>query len=642
MNHKLIFALRRHSPVTLAREAVWRAWRRHRRAGFQAAIRRDVPRLQFRSLPYYRPDLDAAAGGAAAIIAYADLICSGSFPFLGYETTAIGFPPAWNVDFVSGYEWDSFPSDKMGQVVRHNGSDVKVPWELSRLQFLPVLAKAHLLSGEARYRRAAMELFSNWNARNPVGTGVNWTLAMEAALRGMSLCFLLSLLQPLRPEEEAWGAEVTRSIWQHLLYTESHIEFSHIVSSNHYLSNIVGLHCMATFLDAPGMEARRKGYARRVQQEILRQVYPDGGDYEASFSYHVLVLQMFTATWLLMKADGQTPAPPFTARLEAMYRYLAELAGADGRLPQVGDADDGRVELLTSDLRQMVELPCERRDSLLVPGCLALGDALFHFGCDGDPSDAAWYGLRPQDKKAGRARCVVFPQSGVAVGRAGNAEVVFCAIPNGIQGASSHTHNDKLSVLARLFGAELLCDSGTCWYTRDAEVRNQFRSTAAHNTIVVDGLEQNHILQDGQSLFVIGDEAAVSPIHSSESSDEIRFSASHYGYNRIGVVHQRTVRLSADRISIEDSLAGAGNHLVELFWHLPAPWRVENVLQGNGLEIAGFSRIRMNFESNLALEVSHQPVQISRTYGGALQEATRLRIAASGSFPGTVVTDIVW
>jgi hypothetical protein len=593
-------------------------------------------------VPYYRTDLEAADGAAAAIIAYADKICSGRFPFLGYETAEIGFPPPWNIDFVSGYEWDPVPSDEMRPVVRHDGSDVKVPWELSRLQFLPVLAKAHLLTGDQRYRDAAKALFSDWVARNPVGIGVNWTLAMESALRGMSLCFMLSLLQPLLPEEEAWGAEVTRSIWQHLLYTETHIEFSHLVRSNHYLSNIVGLHCMATFLEGPGMERRRIKYGFRVQQEILSQVYPDGGDFEASFGYHILVMQMFTSAWLLMNADGRTPVPKFTSRLKAMYQYAAELAGADGSLPHVGDSDDGRVELLASDLRQMIELPRERRNSLLVSGCLGLGDTLFLIGCGGDPSDAAWYGLRPQTAKADRARSTVFPHSGVAVGRTGDAEVLFCAIPNGIKGTGSHTHNDKLSVLARIRGAEFLCDSGTCWYTRDAEARNQFRSTAAHNTIVIDELEQNHILRDPQFLFVIGDEAAVSPIHFSESGNEICFTASHYGYSRIGVTHQRTVRLSPDRIVIEDSLAGAGNHLVEMFWHLPAPYRVRNTLQGNGFEIAGTSPIRLNFESTFPLELSHQPMQISRTYGGALQQATRLRIAGSGLFPGTIVTSIVW
>jgi hypothetical protein len=640
--YKLISGHGLLSPVTLACEAAWRAWRPRRKALLQSALLRGEPGVHFRPVPYYRPDLIAASEGAAPIVAYADQICAGRFPFPGYETADLGFPPHWNLDFVSGYEWNPVPAEQLRPLVRHNGSDIKVPWELSRLQFLPVLAKAHLLTGKQDYRDAAKALFSDWRAKNPVGIGVNWTLAMESALRGMSLCFTLSLMQPLRPDEQAWADSVAQSIWQHLLATEANIEFSFLVQSNHYLSNIVGLHCMATFLDAPGMERRRKKYRRLIQRAMLRQVYEDGGDYEASFSYHLLVLQMFTNAYLLMRSDNDAPTPRFTQRLRAMYRYLGELAGEDGSVPHVGDSDDGRVELLVSDLRQMTSLPREKRNSLLVPGAIALGDALFDLGCDGDPSDAAWYGLHPKSGKSPRARTVVFRRSGVAVGRTDSAEVVFCAIPNGIHGAGSHTHNDKLSIVVRIGATELFCDSGSGWYTRDARLRNQLRRTDAHNTVVIDGAEQNAIHPQPDYLFTIGNQAAVSAIDVTDSGGEIRFSASHSGYSRIGVLHRRTVRLSENRISIEDSLLGTGNHSFEMFWRLPAPWRLENVLQRKGFEISGPACIRMNFESELALELSHQPSPISRTYGGALQEATRLRIAGSGSFPCTVVTAIVW
>jgi len=83
---------------------------------------------------------------------------------------------------------------------------------------------------------------------------------MEAALRAMSICFLLNLLSPLRPEEQPWLATVTRSLAQHLCYIEANIEFSHLLTSNHYLSDIVGLYSLSMFLDGDGMAARRRKY----------------------------------------------------------------------------------------------------------------------------------------------------------------------------------------------------------------------------------------------------------------------------------------------------------------------------------------------------------------------------------------------
>jgi len=623
-------------------EVAWRAWKPLRAAQLRTKIRHGEARLSFRPLAYYKPDLGAVGEAAAAIVQFAELICAGEFPFLGYETVALGFPPPWNVDFVTGFQWEQMPAKEVMPVVRYNGSDVKVPWELSRLQFLPVLAKAYLLTKDARFRQAAKVLFSDWREKNPVGVGVNWTLAMESALRGMSLCLLLSLMQPLGPEEQKWGREVTRSIWEHLLFTEAALELSHLIRGNHYLANVVGLSCMASFLDGPGMERRRRVYRRNVEREMLRQVYEDGGNYEASFCYHFLVLQLFTTSYLLMRADGHDPPSPFLARLRAMFLYLEALAGKDERVPHVGDSDDGRAEILATDLRQMVSLPCERRDSLLVSSYLALGGALFNLTrTHGDTSDCAWYGLQPRRVTPSPSRVSLFPQSGVAIGRDNGAEIVFCAIPNGIRGFGSHTHNDKLSILARLDGNELLCDSGTCWYTRKIDVRNSFRSTRAHNTIRVDSQEQNEFNCARRFEFSMTDQAGVAPIQFRETPDEIVFSSSHSGFSRIGIVHQRLIRIRSRRLLVEDTLQGNGQHEFEMFWHLPGSWRT-NGAQKDGFDILVPLEVSLRVQSNLAICCSEEPSPVSRTYGGALEYGLCLKVAGQGPFPCRIKTVIAW
>src|SRR5207248_572963 len=151
-----------------------------------------------------------------------------------------------------------------------------------------------------------------------IGVGVNWTLAMEAGLRAMSICFSLNLLSPFHRDEQRWLASVTRSLVQHLLYIEANLEFSYFLTSNHYLGDVVGLYCLSMFLDT--------------------------------------------------------------------------LASTSGELPQVGDCDDGRTELLVDDLRQMILCPVGERNSLRVSHLLGLGQRLFGEG-KGPGDDAAWYGL---------------------------------------------------------------------------------------------------------------------------------------------------------------------------------------------------------------------------------------------------------
>lgn len=638
----LLPILCRQSPIALAREAAWRFWKPYRTAHLLSVIKRGGIRLHFRAVPYYKPSLRALAEETAAVVSYADQICAGNFPFFGYETVHLGVSPRWNVDFISGFEWENIPSARLHPVVRHNGSDVKVPWELSRLQYLPVLAKAHLLTSESRYREAAKDLFRDWRAKNPVGVGVNWTLAMESALRGMSLCFLLSLLQPIQSHEQAWAEEVKQSIWQHLIYTESQLEFSHLIRGNHYLSNIVGLHCMATFLDGPGMERRRRDYRLRVQREIFRQVYEDGGDCEASFSYHLLVLQLFASAYLLMRADEYVPMIEFGNRLAAMFRFLSALADEDGRVPHVGDSDDGRVELLVSDLKQMVSLPHEERDSLLIPGYVGLGDALFNLNSCCNFSEAAWYGLSTCEKTRVNEQVAIFPHSGVAICRNEDAHVVFCAIPNGIEGSGSHTHNDKLSAVVRIRGHELFCDSGTYWYTRNAHLRNRYRSTFAHNTIAVDSCEQNEIETAPEFVFSIANQAKVDSIEIVQTLEEIQLSSTHYGYNRLGLKHRRSLRILSRQLVVEDTLNGKREYDFELFWHLPSCWRVGQGREGGGFQISGPVEVELRIESNVLLKCFQEPADISRSYGGATQRGTRLRISGKGTGVCTLTSNVTW
>ena len=117
------------------------------------------------------------------------------------------------------------------------------------------------------------------------------------------------------------------------------------------------------------MDERFHRYARAVQQEILLQTYADGGDYEASTGYHVLVSQMFLHSYLVQRARGMAIDPRFEQRLTSMFEWLAALADDQGTVPQLGDCDDGRVELMLDDIRQAA-LPVEQRNSLKIASYL--------------------------------------------------------------------------------------------------------------------------------------------------------------------------------------------------------------------------------------------------------------------------------
>ncbi len=640
--------IRRESTLTLLREAVWRTQKRWKRMRFQAEIKHAGCPVRYRPSGYYQPRPEQTPEAAQkAILKFSDLLRDGKFCWFGYGPVALGNPPRWNFDFVSGCEW-TLAAAKSIPVMRHDGSDVKVPWELSRLQFLPVLGKAWLLSRQTRYRDLAKNLTDDWIEHNPVGWGINWTIAMEAALRGMSLCFLLQLLAPFSPSEQDWLQRTTKSLWEHLLFIEAHNELSHFRRSNHYLSNIIGLLHLSSSLTGPGMAARREKYRRLVESEMLCQVRDDGMDYEASTGYHLLVTQMFTSAWLVLRSEQRQMSPGFGDRLSRMYHVLHCLGDGQCRIPQVGDCDDGRVELLTDDLEQMTDDSWRERDSLRAGSWAGIGQALFKEEFSGRSDDIGWYGLDAGRDGTAVLACrppiEIYSTSGIAVGCKGTAKLFFFAMPNGIFGKGSHTHNDKLSIVLKVAEHELFSDTGTFCYSRDAVLRNSFRSTLAHNTVQIGGAEQNRYATDPDHLFRMFDDARVSAIEWQETDSTIRFSASHEGYSRLGVIHRRNVVLGLGELTMEDVIAGSGQHLFDAAWHLPATWHVQ-VLRGNGLElecfIGGPRTVKMNFSSVCAMHLECLPAMISRAYG-ATSEGTRIQIRANPVLPFVLLTRISW
>jgi hypothetical protein len=634
--------LRREPLPALIGEVAWRGLRSLRKTHFQLAGPDAACPVSFQPVGYYQLQKHLVSGQAlTSVLTYADAILRGEYPLMGYGSPQLGTQPDWQRDWVSGKTWPLKNSGNI-RIVRHDGSDVKAPWELSRLQWSPVVAKAYVLTGNQKYREALRSLLTHWMAANPLGKGVNWTVAMEAALRGISLCLTMDLLWPFSLEEKPWVDQLTASLWQHLRFIEAHSEFSFLVRSNHYLSNIVGLTTLSAYLRGPGMRRRLRKGAAAVQREILIQTYADGGDSEASTGYHVLVAQMFLHSLMVQRRMGVAITPEFQTRLRLMFEWIDAVADDAGKLPHLGDCDNGRVELLFDDIEQAT-LPAGERHSLRVGSLMGIASHLLPLRPGGHEQDAVWFGRTEVADPVRREQepILLLPDSGLAVLRAGEASIVFCAMPNGIHGKGSHTHCDKLSVVFRLGAEDVFCDSGSRCYTRSAELRNNDRSTRAHNTLVIDGEDQNTLSSDPRLLFQCGSEAIVSRI-SWEGDGTVR--ASHQGYSRIGMEHQRTVRLDESSLLVEDEVAGTGEHRIELRYILGPAWRASSeMMSGKTVScvITGPRRMTLECGSESLLKLMLTTTEISREYGAA-QPVDCIWIQSTACLPAKVQTRVQW
>jgi hypothetical protein len=160
---------------------------------------------------------------------------------------------------------------------------------------------------------------------------------------------------------------------------------------------------------------------------------------------------------------------------------------------------------------------------------------------------------------------------------------------------------------------------------------------------MVDNAEQNLLNSDPRLLFRSGNEAHVSRIEISESG-ELGARASHRGYSRLGVEHQRTVQLMERSLVVLDEVSGTTEHLLDLHYVLGPEWRVSSeMMDGETVSciIAGPRRLTLQCEAAHRLMLTVMPAEISREYGAALP-ATCIRIRATAWLPARVQTRVRW
>ncbi len=93
--------------------------------------------------------------------------------------------------------------------------------------------------------------------------------------------------------------------------------------------------------------AGSRSAARIVEHEIFEQTTPDGVDFEQSTAYHRLVLEAFLTSYQLLRRHGeQVRRSVAGSGSSACASSSQAYTKPDGRAPLIGDADDGRVQIL--------------------------------------------------------------------------------------------------------------------------------------------------------------------------------------------------------------------------------------------------------------------------------------------------------
>ncbi len=543
-----------------------------------------------------------------SVVREAEDILQGKIRYFSHQSMVVGAPPDWFRNPLNGKacQYPERHWSKIGDFNQDIG-DIKICWELSRFDWILVLARAYRTTADERFLATLNSWVTDWIKHNPLNTGPNWKCGQESSIRLLQVLLAAFLLGQIQNP----GKTLVRFIQEHCDRIAPTIRYAIAQDNNHGTSEaaalFVGGALLEKFAQQPRLRAKGRKFKEKglkwLENRVRKLVAKDGSFSQYSISYHRVLVDTLNMVEFWRRQLGQKEfSANYYARCKAAVNWLYQVVDESGDGPNLGSNDGARLFVLSdTDYRDF-------RPSVQLGMCLFGGGKVFPFGPWDEPLE--WLELSGDQLPmlSNQQVSADFPDGGYVVIRGEGRAWGLLRYPNF---CFRPGHADAFHFDLWHRGDNLLRDSGSFSYNAEEPWQSYFSSTKAHNTVEFDGRDQMPRL----SRFLRGCWLQMEQTgEMSTASGKISWTGSFCDYR--GATHRRTVTNEGRQWRIVDVVGGIEASAV-LRWRLaPGDWQVDDLkCFGGPLEIKVSSNVAITrfelqegWESRFYLDKSPIPV----------------------------------
>ncbi|WP_171038197.1 alginate lyase family protein [Aquibacillus sediminis] len=438
------------------------------------------------------------------------------------------------------------------QDIEWKDSNVPKLWlyNLHYMDYIKDLAIAYQVSKEQEYLNKYKKIIRSWIDSNEVGKGDGWE-PYTLSLRTVNLVKSYLILKEQLIKDDEFIRLFKESLYTQFAFLFRNLEFH--LYGNHLMENIRSLIYGGLLFE--GKEPKKwleKGYQLYVQQ-MREQFLEDGGHFERSPMYHLIMLENTTETYLLLENNKFNVPEDIKQRLKNGYNFALDILHPDNNISIFNDAAFGIAK--------------KPEEILPVGGYLFSIEeikARFPIG-----SLNLYLLMGTQDDRISEIETkavstVQYSQTGYYMMTDQNSKMIIDCGEVGPDYNPGHAHSDTLSYELSYENNRWIVDSGTFEYAGNH--RHSFRTTEAHNTVKIDGVDQSEVW----STFRVGKRAKPIDAKLEQKNDHAIFIGEHDGYKRLAdpLIHQRSIVNKDNAYLILDTFRCDSNHQFDSFIQL--------------------------------------------------------------------------